>query len=363
MDEVVKTSFTYELDADQQDRALLLMSGNYKHRQVPYAQDSIEGEGFNATLYQAKQKHGKSIAKLCVQGKGAQDFVIFQLEPLVLGAASLGYEEVLNPESVAPHGGSDESGKGDFFGPLVVCCVYTDEQLSEQIREAGARDCKQMSDKQVLTVGAKLRALLTPSRFSVVRIGPAAYNRLYAKIKNINRLLAWAHGQAIENLLEQQQACPRIVVDQFAPTETVIKRALKERGKKVVVEQHHKAESDIAVAAASVIAREIFLRDVLKMADEIYGPATGDKEKDAKRFLPKGSSDIRVRELAEQCVRSNGPVWLLNHCKCHFQTADKVLAACGKSRAELPPEGQVTSAVKNGDFGKKKEKKDDDGDL
>ena len=196
------STFTYELDEEQQDRLLLVMSGNYRHRTVPYAVDSIEGEGFNCTLYE-KVKHGKR--KCCIQGRNAQDFVLFFLEPMVLCGAGLGYEEVLNPESVAPHAGSDESGKGDYFGPLVVACVYTDEDLSAQMKEAGARDCKQMSDKQVLAVGAQLRRLLTPSRFAVVRIGPAAYNRLYAKIKNINRLLAWAHGQAIENLLETKQ--------------------------------------------------------------------------------------------------------------------------------------------------------------
>jgi ribonuclease HIII len=190
-----------------------------------------------------------------------------------------------------------------------------------------------------------------------VRIGPAAYNRLYAKIKNINRLLAWAHGQAIENLLEKQQSCPRVVVDQFAPTEAVIKRALKERGKKVVVEQRHKAESDIAVAAASVIAREIYLRAVLDSA-ETMGEFTKKKNEDGtvETYVPKGSSDPRVRELAEKCVRKNGPTWLMDNCKCHFQTTDKVLAACGRSRADLPPEGQVTSAVKNGSFGRGKAK-------
>ena len=343
------STYTYELDEEQQNRLLLVMSGNYKHRQVPYAQDSIEGDGFNCTLYE-KVKHGKR--KCCVQGRNAQDFVLFQLEPLVLGGASLGYEEVLDPELVSAHAGSDESGKGDFFGPLVVACVYTDEELSAQMKEIGARDCKQMSDRQVLAVGARLRQLLTPKRFAAVRIGPAAYNRLYARIKNINRLLAWAHGQAIENLLEQQPDCPRVVVDQFAPTETVIRRALKTRGRKVKVEQRHKAESDIAVAAASVIAREIYLRAMLDAAERM-GEFTKTAREDGSFdvYIPKGSSDPRVRELAEKCVRRNGPGWLLENCKCHFQTTDKVLSACGSSRAELPPEGQVTSAVKNGAFG------------
>ncbi len=335
-----KTSFTYELTNDQQELMLgIMVNGNYRKREVPYSLWSIEGDHFNATLY-SKEKHGRR--KLCVQGSKAEDFVLFVLEPNVLGAASLGYEKELSPELFSAHAGSDESGKGDFFGPLVVCCAYTDERLSDEMMKMGAKDCKQMSDKSVLAVGAKLRALLGPSGYSVVKLGPAAYNRLYAKIRNINRLLAWAHGTAIEELLEKQPACRRVVVDQFAPTEATIKRALKTRGKAAEVDQHHKAESDIAVAAASVIAREIFLRDMMKMAAESGVPPS--KEGEAPTF-PLGSSDPRVRATAEEMVRKNGPVWLMNHAKAHFQTTDKVLAACGKSRSDLPAEGQVVSAM------------------
>ena len=334
-----KTSFTYELTNDQQELLLgVMLNGNYRKREVPYSLWSIEGDHFNATLYE-KEKHGKR--KLCVQGSKAEDFVLFVLEPHVLGAATLGYETILNPDLVAPHAGSDESGKGDYFGPLVVCCAYTDEALSEKMQEMGVKDCKQMSDKSVLTAGAKLRALLGPTGYAVVKLGPAAYNRLYSKIKNINRMLAWAHGTAIEELLEKRQSCPRVVVDQFAPIESTILRALKTRGKAIKVEQRHKAESDIAVAAASVIAREIFLRDIMKMGEEIFGPPAEGREN-----VPAGSSDPRVRALAEEMVRKEGPVWLMNHVKAHFQTTDKVLAACGKSRADLPPEGQVISDYK-----------------
>ena len=305
-----KTSFTYELDNDQQELLLgVMVNGNYRKREVPYSLWSIEGDHFNATLYE-KEKHGRR--KLCVQGSKAEDFVLYTLEPRVLGGASLGYETVLNPELVAPHAGGDESGKGDYFGPLVVCCAYTDEKLSAQMQELGVKDCKQMSDKAVLA----------------------------AKIRNINRMLAWAHATAVEELLEKRPECPRVVIDQFAPTEATIARALKPRGKAVKVEQRHRAEDDIAVAAASVIAREIFLRDIMKMGEELFGPPAEGREN-----VPAGSSDPRVAALAERMVAKEGPVWLMNHCKAHFRTTDKVLAACGRSRADLPPEGQVVSSA------------------
>ena len=345
-----KTSFTFELTNDQRELLLgLMVTGNFRRREVPYSLYSVEGEKFNATLYE-KEKHGKR--KLCVQGSGAQDFVEFQLVPIGIVSVEFGYEDVLHPEFASAHAGSDESGKGDYFGPLVVCCAYVDEAIVEgmkkftyldsqnRVRKLEVKDCKQMTDAQVLMAGASIRKLLGPTGYAVVKLGPAAYNRLYAKIKNINRMLAWAHGTAIEELLEKRPNCNRVVVDQFAPTELTIRRALKERGKKAKVEQRHKAESDIAVAAASVIARELFIRACQDMGKECFG-----EDAEEQGGIPLGSSDPRVRELAEEMVRKNGPTWLMNHCKAHFQTTDKVLAACGKSRADLPPEGQVISAT------------------
>ena len=336
-----KTSFTFELTNDQQEILLgIMVNGNYRKREVPYSLYSIEGDHFNATLYE-KEKHGRR--KLCVQGSKAEDFVTFQLEPQGVVPVALGYEKVLQPELFSAHAGSDESGKGDYFGPLVVCCAFTDERLSDEMLKLGVRDCKQMTDKAVLSVGARLRALLGPDGYAVVKLGPAAYNRLYAKMRNINRMLAWAHGTAIEELLTKRPGLKRVVVDQFAPTEATIQRALKPLGRAARVEQRHKAERDIAVAAASVIARELFMRACEEMGKDCFGLAA--EAQDAAARIPLGSSDPRVRELAEEMVRKNGPVWLMNHCKAHFQTTDKVLAACGRSRADLPPEGQVTSAA------------------
>jgi len=332
-----KSTYTYELDAGQQERLLAMLAvGNYKPRQVPYSMAAVEGDGFNCALYQ-KEKHGRR--KLCVQGSKARDFVEFFLEPNVLGVATLGYENVLDPTRDALHAGGDESGKGDFFGPLVVACCCVDETIAQEMRKIGVKDCKEMTDKAVLAVGAQIRRLLGKTGFSFVKIGPAAYNRLYAKIRNVNRLLAWAHGTCIEDLLVKRPDCKRVVIDQFAPTEAVIKRALKEHGKRAKVEQRHKAEDDIAVAAASVVARELFLRSLCDMAKDVDPSAEVPLG-----VVPKGSSDPRVRQIAEEMVRKNGPAWLIDHCKAHFQTTDKVLAAVGRSRADLPPEGQVVSA-------------------
>jgi len=383
------TTYTFELTNDQQEILLgIFVGGNYRKREVPYSLWSVEGDHFNATLYQ-KEKRGKR--KLCVQGAKACDFVEFVLQPNGVVPITMGGEGVVaaacagaSPEELAPlpHGGSDESGKGDYFGPLVVACCYVDEALAERLRTLqvewydardvkhvdrdGVRDCKLISSNVVLLrMGQMIRTILGPERFAIVKFGPAAYNRCYAKFRNINRMLAWAHGTCIEDLLTKQPACPRIVVDQFARvplvdkegnpqkdewghvmedaarSQAVLQRALKERGKKVILDQRHKAESySIAVAAASVLAREAFLRALCDIANEIEPGVQAPLG-----AIPIGSSDPRIRQIAERMVREHGPVWLMNHCKAHFQTTDKVLAACGKSRADLPPEGQVVSAT------------------
>ena len=341
-------------------------SGLHRPRKVPYALAAAEGDGFNCALYE-KVKHGRR--KLCVQGSKAQDFVEFFLEPggVVPVTMGGGMADPTAPGVEAAHGahaGSDESGKGDYFGPLAVACCYVDDALAEEMRkmrvvwydsrdvkhvdEGGVRDCKLISNNVVLMrMATMIRGALGESRYAVVKIGPAAYNRLYAKIRNVNRLLAWAHGTCIEELLEKQPACRKVVVDQFAPTETVIRRALKERGRGASVEQRHRAESySMAVAAASVLARDVFLRSLCDMAAEVDPGAQAPLG-----VVPPGSSDPRVRAIAEDMVRRHGPTWLMNHCKAHFQTTDKVLAACGLGRDDLPPEGQVTSAVKNGEYG------------
>ncbi len=138
-----RTSYSCKLTDEQRAKLrAILDNGSYRKVEVPYSDIAVKGEDFSATLY--------SSGKFLVQGRGTEDFVLFVLEPQVLGAATLGYEEVIDPNSTAPHMGIDESGKGDFFGPLVACAAYTDPTLSARMQEIGVRDCKKLSDAQVL---------------------------------------------------------------------------------------------------------------------------------------------------------------------------------------------------------------------
>ena len=321
-----KNSFTFVLTAEQRERLHLFAAEmRYKTFAVPHTTLAFEASNCRVNLYTS--------GKCLVQGKGAEDFVLYFLEPTVLQTAGLGYEEILNPGAFEPHMGSDESGRGDFFGPLVTAAAYVDKDLIHAMQELGIKDCKLLTDKQTLFLGARLRELLGRERHTVVAMGPEAYNRLYGKFNNVNNLLAWAHARCIENLLETVPDCPRAVADQFA-AEHVIKRALIQKGKKIKLEQRHKAEDDMAVAAASVLAREGFLRGLHRLGESVGAT------------LPKGATD--VVGTAIEIVRKHGPAVLARVAKCHFTTTDRVLAAAGFSRKDLPADARAQSRSAQG---------------
>ena len=328
-----KTSFTYKLTPAQMEALKnILIEGNYKRVSVEHTIIAAEIPNCRINLY----KSGKCL----VQGKEAVDFVTFILEPAVLQQAMIGYEEVHNPDAHKPHMGVDESGKGDLFGPMVIASAYIDEELAATLTELGVRDSKTItSEKKLLAMAKEIRSTLR-NRFAIVRIGPEAYNRLYAKFRNLNNMLAWAHARAIENLLEKVPSCPRAISDQFGKKEQV-ERALMKNGQKIKLVQMHKAESDIAVAAASILAREEFVMS-LKRA-----------EQDAGITLPKGAS-AGTRAAAVALVKKHGPASLLSYAKCHFKTTDEVLKETGHTRADVGENATVTSKTAGTKFRRKK---------
>lgn len=293
---------------------LLLKTGNYRPMEVPYTRVAAQGNLVNINLYTS--------GKCVIQGKGAADWVQFVLEPEVLGEAHIGYEDVHDPQAVEPHMGVDESGKGDFFGPLVVAAAYVDRDIVEKLRALNVRDSKTItSDKVAEDMADKIIEVLG-RRFNLISIGPAAYNRMYSRMKNVNVLLAWGHARVIENLLETVPDCPRALSDQFGPAHR-IEKALMEKGKRIKLDQRPKAESDPAVAAASVLARAGFLRAMRQMS-QTYGVK-----------IPKGAS-AQTRQIAAELVKKHGPDILLETIKGHFRTTDQVLAETGHSRVEVP---------------------------
>lgn len=209
----------------------------------------------------------------------------------------------------APSGwiGTDEAGKGDYFGPLVVAGVYATAATAILLRQIGVRDSKTLSDKRIAEMSAEIRRTCP---VNVVAIGPERYNDMYAKIRNLNRLLAWAHARVIENLLEKIP-CERVVSDQFGD-ERVLQRALLEKGRKVRLEQRHRAESDdVAVAAASIIARDEFVRR-LEQLSTAYG-----------LHLHKGAGPP-VLTAGRAFLAKHGRDALAKVAKLHFKTTQQL---------------------------------------
>lgn len=250
--------------------------------------------------------------KLVVQGKETREFIEFVLEPLILKQARVGYEAVLNPEMFLPRIGVDESGKGDFFGPLCVAGVYVNREVVLAFQKAGVRDSKAIgSDTKIHDLAEVIRR--TPGCiYSVVPIGNEAYNRLYSKMKSVNLLLAWGHARVIENLMAQRhQMNPppqRAISDQFAADKGTVGRAIMALGREIELIQRHKAESDLAVAAASILARDEFVTRLKRM------------EHDFGMRLPKGAS-AQVDAAAKAFVEKLGAPALAKAAKTHFRTA------------------------------------------
>jgi ribonuclease HIII len=205
--------------------------------------------------------------------------------------------------------GTDESGKGDYFGPLVVAGVFLDQVVEKRLADAGVRDSKKISDNRIYEFATMIRSYLGKGQYAVVVIGPEKYNELYAKMGNLNRLLAWAHARSIENILMSVD-CNRAIADQFGD-ESYIKKALLEKGKGIELLQMPKAEQHVAVAAASVLAREGFL---LRLAE---------LNKEFGMEFPKGAS-IEVENTAKRFVEKYGMNQLAKCAKLHFKTTEKL---------------------------------------
>jgi len=299
------TSYTAPLTAAQAATLRqVLERQDYDFETKPYALYSARKGKLNVTVYQKGPK-------VLVQGKGTGEFIQFTLEPEVLGEARLGYEEILEPDRFAPHFGVDESGKGDYFGPLVIAGVFTDAVIARRLIDAGVMDSKRV------TRAARIRQLASAIRdtpgctTAVVSIGPERYNTMHASFGNLNRLLAWGHACVIEKLAAARPDCPRALSDQFARPE-ILQRALSDKGLTLELEQRTKGESDTAVAAASILARERFI-DWIDQTSSACGVQ-----------LPLGASDT-VIQAARALVARHGAAALGQAAKLHFRTTAAVI--------------------------------------
>ena len=263
----------------------------------PYTLFSAKGKGVSCTLYQS--------GKLMVQGKEMDSFIEFYLEPEVLHHFAHTYKN-LNLDTT-PRIGIDESGKGDFFGPLCIAGVFAQGEEIARLQEIGVCDSKKLSDASIMKIGKQIKSQFV---HHVVKINPKKYNELYAQFQNLNRLLAWGHATVIEQLAARTQ-CQKAVIDQFAD-EHVVLTAIKRKRLDIELEQRHRAEEDLVVAAASILARMAFVEGIQQLGAE-FGVE-----------LPKGASP-KVIETGRALVRKYGPTILPSVGKMHFKTSDIIL--------------------------------------
>ncbi len=297
-----KTIYTIKLTDEQMQQVKQWCDKRlWSFYEVDHALFAFKGDKINIVGYKS--------GKLVVQGKKTEDWVTYVLEAEITNTPLLGYDDIHHPEWFETHAGLDESGKGDFFGPLTVATVIADRPMIEKWREAGLQDSKKItSDAAIL----KLDKLICGTKGVVVKrmaFGMPKYNELYGKFgNNLNRLLAWMHKTALEAALQERKV-PWGMLDQFSKT-PMVQRQLK--APDFELRMMTKAEADPVVAAASVCARAEYVRRMNKLSEDF-----GEK-------LLKGAS-AQVRKQGEAIVEKYGKDKLGDFAKLHFRTAYQVL--------------------------------------
>ena len=308
------TSYTAKLTEEQIRQVRAYCEGRAWERfDVAYAHFAYRGAKVNVTAYTS--------GKVVVAGKDTEDFVVNFLEPDVLKKASLGYDEVLHPDWFEAHAGLDESGKGDFFGPVITACVIADRPAVEAWMKAGVKDSKRIVDTQIL----KLDAIIRNTHGVVVEVFTwrmEKYNELMRKKgANLNRLLGWQHATGLTRALERRRV-PWGLLDQFSE-KPLAQAELKKKGvTDFELRMRTKAEEDPVVAAASVCARAEFVRTMRALSDEAGFP------------LQKGAS-AAVKKQAHDLIAKFGVAALPRFVKLHFRTAYEVVKDAGLL-AEFP---------------------------
>jgi ribonuclease HIII len=157
--------------------------------------------------------------------------------------------------------GSDEDGKGEWLGPLVVASVVVSPNERKTLVSKGVMDSKLLSLTAIRSTATFIKK--TATDFKIVTVPPVRFNELMMDVKDegksLNDLLAWAHSRAIEGVTKKLLKEPkrvRIVIDEFdkLKTETRLGRVINREDFEII--QHPKAEEEVAVAAASILARD-----------------------------------------------------------------------------------------------------------
>ena len=292
-------------DAQSQKLENLLNQKGFEKVDIPYAEYAYSAKNLHIAVYTKKNK-------LLLQGKGVEDFITFVLEPEITGIlpAPESEESTQFAPLNFPHFGVDESGKGDYLGPLVIAGVYTTPMIAQEWQKAGVCDSKAISSPTRIRQLAQIIRQTEGAAFCVLTLKPEYYNKLYYKHNNLNTLLAWGHCHVLEKLSGEHPLCKQALCDQFAYPYVLLNQA-KRQGLKLHIEQRPRAESDTAVAAASILAREKFIDWMDKAAEA------------SSLSFPLGAG-AGVNKAAQKIVQHFGLEMLPKVAKIHFKSTEKV---------------------------------------
>jgi ribonuclease HIII len=286
-----QVTLVLKLSAEEQERLRSRMaSGIFEYRVTPYARFSARGEGVIVTLYDS--------GKLVIQGDDPAAFARKYLDRAEEPADKAGLPEAGARVLV----GSDEAGKGDYFGPLVVAAVRVDPAQRKEIHATGTIDSKKLSEERVRRLAPALQGRY---EHALEILDPSAYNAEYGRFGNLNPLLAELHARAIKRLARPGDV---VLVDRFGD-ERLISRRLE--GLEVELHQTPRAEREPAVAAASVIARLAFLEHLKALSEE------------SAVDLPKGAG-IQVDEAARRYIQIHGFQAIGKVAKIHFKNTERL---------------------------------------
>ena len=182
-----------------------------------------------------------------------------------------------------------------------------DGAIARRLIDAGVCDSKRIgSDTKIRELAEKIRTI-HDLLHEVIVVEPPRYNDLYHKLGNVNRLLAWGHATVIERLFRSRPECPRALSDQFTSPK-VLQEIVARKGLAIRLEQRTKAESDPAVAAGSILAREAFIDWLDQKETELGHP------------LPRGANR-EVQTLVREILARHGEAGLARLGKTHFKTS------------------------------------------
>lgn len=229
-----------------------------------------------------------------------------------------------------PHLGMDESGKGDWFGPLVIAAVFVDKQVDKALHDIGVRDSKMLPGNAIQRLAKLIKNIIPDHHRHVLTLTPTLYNQEYDNFRNINLLLADAYARVALEVWKNTHA-EVIVCDQFSQNADRLNNTFAANQLPKPTQRHHAESASIAVAAASILASAAFTEALADLGNAVgmNGP------------LPKGASEIaKLEAVAQQIIKQYGTEALGQYAKLNFKPMQMLLP-----RAEQPKVAEQSAKV------------------